>query len=95
MDTSIIVQLFDSTTFEIKAIRVLSLNGQLKEQLVSLWQASVERGISRSDYDEWLDYEVYTRNVDYTFKNSRKLGYIKYGYNTKELILVESLYRSF
>lgn len=89
-NTSIVVQVFDSSTLEIKAIRILSLNEQLKTQFVDLWKATVDKGISQAEYDEWLN-EVFTRDVEYNFRRSRKLGYIKYGYNTKELVYMQSL----
>ena len=87
--TFIYVQLYDCNTYEVKAIRVLPLNEKLKAQFVTLWQATNDNCISQTDYDQWLDNFVFSRSVDFNYKNSRQLGYIKYGYATQELTFVE------
>lgn len=86
--TFIFVQLYDCNTYEVKAIRVLPLNKKLKEQFVALWQATKDNNISQTDYDYWLDNHLYSHSVEFNYKNSRQLGYIKYGYATQELTFV-------
>lgn len=86
--TQIVAQLFDSNTFEIKAIRVLPMNDKLRKSFADLWQATADNQVSQFEYDNWLFNEVYARDVEYTFKNSRQLGYVKYGYSTEKLILM-------
>lgn len=77
--TILFMELIDSATMVLKAIRVVEMPDRVIHSIKGMWKAAMDTQITEDEYNQWVDQEVSNKPMEVLLKNTRSIGVIRGG----------------
>lgn len=83
--------LVDSKTMTIKAIRYIPVVNRIADKIKSIWKDSMECGITKEEYNDWVDKEIIPVNPAVHFAVAKDIGKLRGGLSPENAVFFGSV----